>query len=154
MEILTPQTIWKGYDSQTLPLATNIIQETQNDGIKQVRAYFNGPLSTDGVARVYVRAYIPQKPNPPVVIYLPDVAFSCDSIIVTEYIQQGYAVIVPDLAGERDDNPYYTIYPESLCDANFKPECLSELPNNVLSSPWIIWTQIAMRTITFAQSLG
>ncbi len=155
MEVLTPQIIWKGYDASILPLATTVLSDTRTDSLRTITAYFNGSTTTNGVVRVFVRCVIPLlRKKVPVVIYMGDAHKSVMDIDPSYYTDRGYAVIMPDFAGERADDPRYTLYPVSMSFANFTPECLTTEPKDMRINCWVIWAQIAMRTITFAATFG
>ena len=61
MEIVTPQLIWKGYDASVLPLNVSTVSKRVCEGVTVSDAYFNGSTVTDGVVRVSVRSFIPEK---------------------------------------------------------------------------------------------
>lgn len=153
MELLTPQLMWKGYDPSILPLATSILSDKTEGGKRFLTARFNGSFSTDGVSRVYVRAVLPIGKQSPTVIFAPDAYQSVNSVSIDAYTSAGYGVIVVDYAGERDDDPYYTIYPRSMEYANFKPEQLFTLPTDLRFNCWNTWAETLMRAVTFASSL-
>lgn len=153
MELLTPQQIWKGYDPSALPLCASILADREAEGRRVVTAYFNGPTTTDGVVRVFVRCTLPAgKGRYPAVVFMPDVGHSAEADV--EWLaDKGYAVIVPDYAGVRDDSPEYTIYPRSLSAANYTPERLSEYPGDMRFNCWSVWAEVGMRTLSYAASL-
>lgn len=154
MEVLTPQIIWKGYDASILPLETTVLSDKKTDSARILTAYFNGSTTTDGVVRVFVRCILPLSHKKlPAVIYMGDAFTSVMDIDPSYYTDRGYAVIMPDFAGVRDEDPRYTLYPKSMDYANFTPECLTTTPDDLRFNCWMIWAEIAMRAITFAASL-
>ncbi len=154
MEILTPQIVWKGYDASALPLGVSVLADTKSGGERTLLAYFNGPTTTDGVARVFVRCVLPSSRKPlPVVVYLPDAATPVSSVDCRELISRGYAAVIADWAGERADDPRYTLYPRSMSYADFRPERLTELPDDMRFNCRTVWAEIAMRALTFAAGL-
>ena len=153
MELLTPQTIWKGYDASMLPLATSVTSDKTEGGRRVICARFNGSWGLDGVSRVFVRAVLPAGKKSPAVIYMPDAHESVMNVDVDLFLSLGYGVIVPDYAGERDDDPRYTLYPRSMSHANFTPDCLSTVPKDMKFNCWTVWAETLMRAITFASEL-
>lgn len=154
MEILTPQIIWKGYDASALPLSASVLSDKTENGVRTVLAYFNGPTTTDGVARVFVRCVLPVADKPvPAVVYMPDAHRPVSAVDVSYLVRDGYAAVLPDYAGEREDDARYTLYPRSMACANFTPDCLTEVPDDVRVNCWIIWAETLMRAVTFAASL-
>lgn len=157
MEIVTPQLIWKGYDASVLPLNVSTVSKRVFEGVTVSDAYFNGSTVTDGVVRVSVRSFIPEKSGSiPVVVYMPDVSRSAESAeeMCRRIADWGYIAVMPDYAGVRDDTYRYTLYPKSLSSANFSPECLTSYPDDARFNCWTVWAEIAMRSITYACSLG
>ena len=153
MELLTPQQIWKGYDASALPLFVSVLADRKEGERRIVTAYFNGPTTTDGVVRVFARCTVSAgKGRYPAVIFMPDVGRRADTD-VERLSGLGYAVIVPDYAGVRDDDPGYTIYPRSLGVANYAPERVTEYPSDMRFNCWNVWAEIAMRTVTYAAGL-
>ncbi len=153
MEILTPQMIWKGYDPAALALNVSILSDKTDNGRRYITARFNGSTTTDGVARVYVRCVLIADAVSPAVVYVPDVHKAVGEVDVTKILEAGYNAIVPDYAGERDDDPNYTIYPRSMSYANFVSDRLTEVPEDMRFNCWITWAETIMRTVTFASGL-
>lgn len=154
MEVLTPQIIWKGYDASILPLGTTVLTDKKTDSMRTITAYFNGSTTTDGVVRVFVRCVLPASNEKlPAVIYMGDVNKPVTDLDPSYYTDLGYAVIMPDFAGVREESPHYTLYPKSMTYANFTPDCLTTAPDDLRFNCWMIWAEIAMRAITFASSL-
>lgn len=153
MELMTPQQIWKGYDPSALPLNTDVLSDRRNGERRVLTAYFSGPTTTDGVVRVFARCFLPAgKKKYPVVVYMPEAGRNADAD-AERLADAGYAVIVPDYAGKRDDSPYYTIYPKSLAFGNYAPERLTEYPSDLRFNCWNVWAEIGMRALSFAEQL-
>lgn len=155
MDILTPQIIWKGYDASVLPLAVSVLSDKKVGGERVVHAYFNGPTTTDGVARVFARCVFPAGAvgKVPAIVYLTDAHMRTDEFDCSRFTSKGYAVILPDWAGLRDDSPYFTIYPRPMDYANFSPERLETVPEDLRFNCWNAWAEVAMRALTFAAGL-
>ncbi len=145
--------IWKGYDPAALALNVSILSDKTADGLRYLTARFNGSTTTDGVARVYVRCVLRVGATLPAIVYVPDVHKEVGQVDVSEILDAGYNAIVPDYAGERDDDPNYTIYPRSMSYANFVPDRLTEVPEDMRFNCWITWAETVMRTVTFASGL-
>lgn len=153
MELMTPQQIWKGYDASVLPLGISVLADRREGDMRVITAYFNGPTTTDGVVRVFSRCVVPAgKGKYPAVVFMPDVGRTCDDDVMW-LAKSGYAVIVPDYAGRRDDSPEYTIYPASLKNAEYSPERLTEYPADLRFNCWSVWAEIGMRTLSYAARL-
>lgn len=153
MEVLTPQLIWKGYDASVLPLATTVLSDEKTENARVITAYFNGSTTPDGIVRVFARCILPNsRKKLPAVIYMGDAYKSVMEIDPSFYTERGYAVILPDYAGHRDDDYRHTLYPIPMSYANFTPDCLTTAPKDIRLNCWVIWAQIAMRAITFAAS--
>lgn len=153
MEILTPQIIWKGYDASVLPLSVSVLSDKKVGSERVILAYFNGPTTTEGVARVFVRCIIPTgKGNAPVIVYMTDGNANAETLDCSRFTELGYAVVIPDWAGACD-NPHFTIYPRSMSYANFTPDCLGTVPEDVRFNCWNAWAEVGMRAITFASQL-
>lgn len=157
MEILTPQDIWRGYNPDALPLSVSILSDKTINGMRTVLAYYNGKMTTDGAVRVFVRAFTRAKGDEklPVIVIMPDASGSQIDKEVLDYVNKGYAVIVPDYLGTGGKSAtMHTMYPPSLASSNFSYACFSERTTDVRRSPWIVWTEIFMRAVTFASSLS
>ena len=153
MELMTPQQIWKGYDASALPLAVSTLTDKRDGEFRIITAYFNGPTTTDGVVRVYARCIVPAGAGKyPAVVFMPDVGRPAESD-VKWLADCGYAVIVPDYAGKREDTFEYTIYPISLACAEYAPERLTEYPSDMRFNCWSRWAEIGMRTLSYAAQL-
>ena len=154
MEILTPQIIWKGYDASALPLAVSVLSDKKVGSRRVVLAYFNGPTTTEGVARVFVRCVIPAGGGKvPAVVVMPDAHRNVEDLDCAALTDSGYAAVIPDWAGSRGDSPHFTIYPRSMSYAEFDPECLTAVPEDMRFNCWNVWAEVAMRALTFAAQL-
>lgn len=155
MEILSPQSLWKEYDRKALPLNPAVISSKEKDGVLTERLYFSGELTACGVTRIFAKLCLPQKiQKPSTVIIMNDLDTDADGFDALPLVGQGYAVLVVDYAGEREDKERFTIYPKSLGFANYfkNKNALSETPPNPKLSCWYVWTTILLRAITFAEN--
>lgn len=156
MEILTPQIIWKGYDAAALPLSVSVLSDKKAGQERVVLAYFNGPTTTEGVARVFVRCVIPAAAagkKVPAVVIMADAHRSVEELDCSALVRRGYAVVMPDWVGARGDTPHFTIYPRAMAYANFTPDCLTSVPEDMRFNCWNAWAEVVMRALTFAAQL-
>ncbi len=153
MEVLTPQGLWKDYNRKALPLDVSVVTSFQEDDVKIERLYFSGERTADGVTRIYARLWIPKVQDPPVIILMNELGACVDECDCLPLAKLGYAVLVLDYAGERDDRERYTLYPKALDFANYfkHPETADTFPANPKQSCRYIWMTVLMRAITFVE---
>ena len=51
--VYSPVSLWKNFDSISLPFETEVIKSEEVDGIVYEHIYFNGNSYEDGVSRIY-----------------------------------------------------------------------------------------------------
>ena len=155
MELITAQTLWKEYNPRTLPLGESVLSLENRERYTIKHVYFNGEATADGCTRIYARLYIPASiPSGASVVLMNDIETPFDTTYINMLIDCGYTVIVPDYAGKRDGKGMFTIYPDSLSEANYytRETGFYKLPTNPKTSCWYVYTTIMLRCYVYLES--
>ena len=51
--VYSPVSLWKNFDSTSLPFEQEVVSVLENDGIVYTQLYFNGIQHEDGISRIY-----------------------------------------------------------------------------------------------------
>jgi len=155
--LITPKQLWQDFDPKELDFAVTIVREREFDTHLEQYLYFNAVKTTDGVVRACAKLYTPKNlQNSTAVTVFDDIFNSVDSFDPTSYLAKGFAVLVVDYAGERNDNKRYTtIYPPSFNFAYYhkNPDTITVCDDPHFSC-WYIWGIIAIRANAYLESLG
>ncbi|MDR2202433.1 MAG: hypothetical protein LBP26_06740 [Clostridiales bacterium] len=153
--VITAQQLWRDYDRKQLPLSASEILTREGYGCVEKYVYYNGEAGTDGCTRIFAKLYLPKNAAAAVVV-MDDVQNGVESFDPLPFLKKNLAVIVPDYAGETDRHERFTIYPRSLGYANYfrDPACVRAVPESVKRSCRYVWTTVALRSVTLAESLG
>ncbi len=117
MKILTPVTLWKGFD-ESLPPEEEILSERTENGVVSRDLYFYGRETGAGRVKIYARYVFPEGVEKfPVVMILFEAGFPFDETFIARYVSGGYGVFCVDYCGEREG--LYTVYPKNVDYANF-----------------------------------
>ena len=119
-EILTSQTLWEGFDPDSVDLDVTVLNAVTRDGIVTKRLYFTGRELDEGKSRVYgvVCQKATGKPHYPAVLVIHDFNKPIDERVLFDLAKRGFTAMAIDYFGEREDG-LYTLYPKQLryCNA-------------------------------------
>ena len=155
--IVSAIALWKKFNLST-PLSVSEWDITQKDGVRWSRISFSGHEVEDGVVRVYARFCKPDKDGKhPAVLLLPDAGAPLDEELCAHFVNQGYAVLMPDYSGKLPtdtDSDFRTIYPPSLEYGNFvKARGLTDMENlEADQTTWFEWLYVALFAIEFLKA--
>ncbi|MCH5163395.1 MAG: hypothetical protein J1F36_00090 [Clostridiales bacterium] len=141
MELMTPQILWKDFDTQA-PLDETVLRYVDDEGRKIKEFYFSGLRTSDGVVRIFAR-YLHNGDNLPTIIFFGD---EDDSLKIPHISRHNFLVV--DYTGVKKDKIRGTMYPYSLKDAQSN-EPVYGLPPK--SSRWYAWASVAMHAVLYAQ---
>lgn len=156
MELITAQTLWKDYDSRSLPLGETVLSVENLSRYTVKHIYFNGEATGDGCTRIYARLYTPASiPSGAAAVLMNDIETPFDATYINLLTDCGYTVLVPDYAGKRDGKGLFTIYPDSLRRANYYTEDSGfyRLPVNPKLSCWYVYATVMARCFTYLEKL-
>lgn len=142
MELLTPQTLWKDFDTQA-PFEETTLRYVTENGRKIKEFYFSGLRVDDGVVRIFAR-YLHNGDDLPTLVYFGDETDELNVPQITEY-----NFLIADYTGVKKGKNRGTMYPFSLGNA------LSGEVSGVVvpkQSKWYAWSSVAMYTVLYAQA--
>ena len=119
-EILTSQTLWEGYDPESLDLDLTVLSAIERNGIVTKRVYFTGRRFDNGISRVFgvVCQKASDEPRPAVLV-IHDFNKQIDESVLVDLAERGFVAMAIDYFGEVDSG-LYTLYPAeiSYCNAS------------------------------------
>lgn len=117
-EILTPKTLWEGYDPEAEALDVAVLNTTENDGIVTKRIYFTGRELDEGKTRVYgVVCHKATKSTRPAVLVVHDFNKEIDERVLVDLASRGFVAMSIDYVGAKETG-LYTMYPPKLSYCN------------------------------------
>ena len=141
MELMTPQILWKDFDTQA-PFDETVLRFV-DDGERKIKEfYFSGIKTEDGVIRIFGR-YLHNGDDLPTLVCLGDE----DSDLVIPSVMN-YNCLVVDYTGVRKGKNRGTMYPFSFSNAITG---VVEKDVSPKFSKWYAWTSVAMRAVLYAQ---
>ncbi len=157
--IVSAVSLWKKIDN-TLPLSTEEkVVDCPFLGAKKTEVSFNGHLVLDGQVRIFARFYRPEGGDKvPAILLLPDFHSSLrkEEELAEYFTQKGYAVLIPDYQGEREEKngETHTVYPPSLAHANAKNAELYHLDEDgdAEKTCWFEWLYVSVYAIEYLKS--
>lgn len=145
-KMLTPITLWNDFDD-SLPLNTEIVKETERGNAKLTYIKFSGRAYGSSRVRIFGLFAKPLTGSSfPALLILPDVEHTCDEDLALHFVEKGYAVLMVDYGGVRE-NGDYTIYPEELSYANFRDDNCARrtqfVDDTAKETSWYEWVGVA-----------
>lgn len=154
-QLITAQALWKDYDPFALPLGETVLSEEVTERYTITHLYFNGEATADGCTRVYARLYTPASiPGGASVVMMNDIDDPFNPTYINLLTDCGYTVLALDYAGKRSGERF-TIYPESLCRADFfgpKADFLRVPTASPKLTSWYIYACVMMRGYAYLYS--
>ncbi len=152
--VLSPLSLWKDYDRKVMPLSTTVVKEFSHATYTERYLYFNGEASARGCTRIFARFLQPSTPTDAILIAMVEPEKDVRDQDFSSFLQQGWAVLVCDYAGNAFNHERFTIYPHMLDFADYKEEALFLPTDSPFKSCWYIWATVAMRGVTFCEEYG
>lgn len=120
---------------------------------------YSGRRVADGEVRIYARFGKPLGEGKfPAVLFLPDAGQTYDEELMEYFIDQGYAVLVPDYSGKMSTDSADTLrtaYPPSLSYGKYETaRGLYDLDGGVEpdETSWFEWTYVALYSLAYLKS--
>ena len=102
--VYSPVSLWKNFDSTSLPFEQEVVKVEESDGIVYTHIYFNGVQHEDGISRVYgVFGAKKNKKDLPAIVIVSDVGKGINQHEISFWAKKGYAVFGFDNTGKNDD---------------------------------------------------
>ena len=152
-EILTPITLWEGFDD-TLPLKETVLKsETIGNAVFNY-VYFSGRQVGKSRVRIYGVYAKQKKPKSDTIIILPSVSDAFDVDLVSYYSNLGFNVLTVDLCGKRDGATDFTDYPEDISYANFNTRgtTMDFVDKTAKETCWYEWCAVARYAVSYAKA--
>ena len=153
--VYSPVSLWKNFDSTSLPFEQEVVGVEENDGIVYTQLYFNGVQHEDGISRVYgIFAAKKGKKDLPAIVIVSDVGKGINQNEINFWAKKGYAVFGFDNMGKNEESEHFTKYPESIGYANFESagRHLTHCDTNAKETCWYHWASNTRRAISFVCS--
>ncbi len=141
MELMTPQILWKDFDTQA-PFDETLLRYTYDGERKIKEFYFNGLRVRDGIVRIFAR-YYHKGDDKPTIVFFGEVN---EELTIPKTCD--YNFLVADYSGLKKGKSRCTVYPYSLVDAQ-NDKAYDNL--NPKESRWYAWASVAMYTVLYAQ---
>lgn len=135
-----------------MPLDTSEIYRAETDFGTEKRVYFNGEATAVGCTRIYARLLIPREKADKLVLFMPAPEQDIHSVDFSSFLNNGWAVLAVDYAGNVFDRMRFTIYPNALSFANYNHDNLYAASSSPQKTCWYVWTAVCLRALTFAES--
>lgn len=155
MELMTAQMLWTNHDHRRLPLSETVLRTELCERYTIKEIYFNGDATADGVTRIYARLYTPSCiPTGASVVLMNDIDTPFDTTYINLLTECGFTVLALDYGGKRDEGKF-TIYPESLENANYKSESsdFNGFPDNPKASCWFVYATVMLRGYYYLEEI-
>lgn len=151
-EILTPITLWEGFND-ALPLKQTVLRsETLGNAVFNY-FYFSGRSVGKSRVRIY-GVYAKQKnAKADTIIILPSVSENTDIDLVCYFSNLGFNVLSVDLCGKREGVSDYTVYPEEISYANYelRGNTMEMVENTARETCWYEWCAVARYAVSFVK---
>lgn len=145
MELMTPQILWKDFDTQAS--FDESLLRFVSDGDRKIKEfYFSGLRTSDGVIRIFAR-YLHNGDDLPTLVYFGEE--KDNSLFIPEVKLHNFLVV--DYTGVKKGKSRGTIYPYSLIDAESDSEAPELSPKE---SRWYAWASVAMSAVLYAKTCG
>mgnify|MGYP001623754608 FL=1 len=155
-KILTPITLWSGFDD-TLPVEATVLEERTEEKMLLRAVRFPGRAVGGERVNIFARSGMPAEGNSfPALLVLPDYESTADETLIRRFVRKGYVVLMPDYRGKYTDGDFnYTAYPQSISYANYKEagEHLDFAEPSAKETCWYEWTAVARYCVKYLQSL-
>ena len=168
--LLTPTIIWK--DFKVGEIASETLHASFEDGFAVSHLRIFGEKVADGTVKIYAVMVKKAKLGiTPAVVLVQDFRCGTDLTVAKKLADNGFCVLVVDIAGEADFNLVksvddvespYTVYPQSLRFANYDAE--SEDKTEIVGDPratcWMVWGRVIryaleyLKTQNFVSKIG
>lgn len=152
--VVSPKNLWLTYDRKAAPLNVAEISTADTAFGMEKKVYFDGEVADNCSTRIFARLMEVTDGKSIVIVLNTPEEDVCESDYPT-FIENGWSVLMVDYAGNAFcEKERFTIYPNKMAFANYDGEKLyapSELPTD---SCQYVWTTVALRAITFAESQG
>ncbi len=152
-EILTPITLWEGFN-HSLPLKQTVLKSENVGNAVYNYVYFSGREVNKSRVRIY-GVYAKQKnQKADTILILPDVSNGVDVDLVSYFSNLGFNVLTVDLCGKRDGVADYTVYPDEISYANYdlRGNTMEFVENTARETCWYEWCAVARYAVSFAVS--
>lgn len=140
MELMTPQILWKDFDTQA-SFDETVLRYVDDEGRKVKEFYFSGLRTKDGVVRIFAR-YLHNGDDLPTIIYFGE---ENEPLKIPHVSKHNFLVV--DYTGVKKDKVRGTMYPYSLKDAENENPVYDSRPKN---SKWYAWASVAMSAVLYA----
>lgn len=118
VSILTPATLWDGFDD-SLDTAAEKIEVRNKDGVVFEDSYFYGRETGNGRVKIFgTFAYAENSFSKETVLIIPDSSDGVDDDVLKLFVNKGYSALMVDYRGEWDGAKYTTVYPDNIGYAN------------------------------------
>lgn len=157
--ILSAVSLWKKFELTT-PLNAREKSSSFDEeaGIRLSSVTYSGHAAEDGIVRIFARFARPEGSGKlPAILLLNDGDAAGDDELLYYFADKGYAVLMPDYAGESEKNPDapHTVYPDALSYANYVNRGgFDELKDEADKSCWFEWIYVALYSIEYLKSRG
>ncbi|MBO7215302.1 MAG: dienelactone hydrolase family protein [Clostridia bacterium] len=152
-EILTPITLWEGFND-SLPFKETVLKtETIGSAVFNY-LYFSGRSVGNKRVRIY-GVYAKQKNSKSdTIIILPSVSEGVDVNLVSHFSSLGFNVLTVDLRGKVDGESDFTVYPEEIAYANYenRDRYMDYVDTNARETSWYEWCAVARYAVSYAKS--
>lgn len=156
--IVSAISLWKKFNTDS-PLDTHEWGDEVRGNSAFSHLHYSGHTALDGAVRIYARFGKPLGEGKfPAVLFLPDAGQTYDEELMEYFIEQGYAVLVPDYSGKMSTDladTRRTIYPSSLSYGNYEEaRGLYDLDGGIEpdETSWFEWTYVALYSLAYLKS--
>lgn len=153
--ILTPTAIWGRFSYDNPPI-TEAIDQTKIDNLSVERFYIGGRQTKEGTVKIFatkVKKAI--NTEMPAVLILNDFVGDDGVTLAIEFAKKGFTALVVDVAGEKENQDRFTIYPKDVSYANYKnaKDKLLTVELDVPRSCWYEWGVVAKYAVNYLCSI-
>lgn len=152
--VVSPKNLWLTYDRKAAPLNVAEISTTSTSFGVEKKVYFDGEAAENCFTRIYARL-LKVNDGKKLVLVLKAPQDDINNDDFSSFTNRGWSVLAVDYAGNSfGEKERFTIYPNQLEFANYDEEKLYASTDSPNASCQYIWTTIALRAVTFAESEG
>ncbi len=154
-KILTPTALWKNFELPEI-VGANIIEEQNSENIIISKLYIEGRKVKDGSVSIYAELMRGSKEtNCPAILLVEDFEINRESKLLKDLISKGYAVLLIDLAGYKEQKQNYTVYPQSISYAVYdnSKDNLYSIKKDAKNTCWYEWCAVLKYAVKYLKSL-